>query len=158
MIDEELIYYTLAQLMVEVRWQRAGEAQGHRRFKTVSRRVALFSDVPSSSQPACYQAEHTSTEGQTTNLPYKTTLEANWIIYHSVGKDKKAIPTIENNLIIKGVRIALQPKPSDPGFLDKRNTLGGLVHHCFISGRIFRDPGDIDDQAMIVVPIKLLVP
>ena len=158
MIDEELIYYTLAQLMVEVRWQRAGEAEGARGFKTVSRRVALFSDVASSSQPACYQAEHTSTEGQTTSLPYKTTLEANWIIYHSVGKDKKAIPTIENNLIIKGVRIALEPKPNDPGFLDRRNTLGGLVHHCFISGRIFRDPGDIDDQAMIVVPIKLLVP
>ena len=153
MIDEELIYYTLAQRMTEVRWQRAGEAQGHRRFKTVSRRVKLFSDVDTGSQPACFQAEHTSTEGQVTNLPYKTTLEANWIIYHAVGKDKKAIPAIENNLIIKGVRIA-----NDPGFLDRRNTLGGLVHHCFISGRIFRDPGDIDDQAMIVVPIKLLVP
>lgn len=158
MIDEELIYYTLAQRMTEVRWQRAGEAQGHRRFKTVSRRVKLFSDVDTGSQPACFQAEHTSTEGQTTNLPYKTTLEANWIIYHATGKDKKAIPAIENNLIIKGVRIALEPKPNDPGFLDRRNTLGGLVHHCFISGRIFRDPGDIDDQAMIVVPIKLLVP
>jgi len=158
MIDEELIYYTLAQRMTEVRWQRTGEAQGYRRFKTVSRRVQLFSDVATSSQPACFQAEHTSTEGQVTNLPYKTTLEANWIIYHATGKDKKSIPTIENNLIIKGVRIALEPKPNDPGFHDRRNTLGGLVHHCFISGRIFRDPGDIDDQAMIVVPVKLLVP
>src|SRR3546814_11434523 len=73
------------------------------------------------------------------SLPYKTTLEANWIIYHATGKDKKAIPAIENNLIIKGVRIALEPKLNDPGFLDRRNTLGGLVHHCFISGRIFRD-------------------
>lgn len=158
MIDEELLYYTLAQRMTEVRWQRVGEAEGHRRFKTVSRRVQLFSDVAASSQPACFQAEHTSEESQVTALPYKTTLMANWIIYHCVGKDKKAIPAIENNLIIRGVREALAPKPNDPGFLDKRNTLGGLAHHCFISGRIFRDPGDIDDQAMIVVPIKLLVP
>lgn len=158
MIDEELIFYTLAQRMTDVRWERQGEAPGARRFKTVSRRVQLFSDVPSAAQPACFQSEHTSTEGQTTNLPYKTTLEANWIIYHTTGKDKNTIPAIENNLIIKGVRLALEPRTDDPGFLDKRNTLGGLVHHCFISGRIFRDPGDIDDQAMIVVPIKLLVP
>lgn len=158
MIDEELIYYALAQRMVDVRWTRSGAGEQPRRFKTISRRVQLFSDVASASQPACFQAEHTSEEGQVTNMPYKTTLMANWIIYHTTGKDKKAIPTIENNLIIKGVRIALAPKPNDPGFHDRRNTLGGLVHHCFISGRIFRDPGDIDDQAMIVVPIKLLVP
>src|SRR3546814_108158 len=115
MIDEELIYYTLAQRMTEVRWARQGDAPDARRFKTVSRRVKLFSDVDTGSQPACFQAEHTSTEGQVTGMPYKTTLEANWIIYHATGKDKKAIPTIENNLIIKGVRIALQPKPNDPG-------------------------------------------
>jgi hypothetical protein len=66
--------------------------------------------------------------------------------------------TVENNLIIGGCRKVLAPQPDDPGFLDKRNTLGGLVHHCFISGRIFKDPGDIDDQGMIVIPIKVLVP
>lgn len=157
MIDEELIYYRLAELMASVRWRRA-PAEADQRFKTMSRRVKLFSDVAATSQPACFQAEHTSTEGQVTNLPYKTTLEANWIIYHMVGKDKNAIPTIENNLIIRGVREALKPKPDDVGFLDRRNTLGGLVHHCFISGRLYRDPGDLDNQAMIVIPIKLLVP
>jgi hypothetical protein len=158
MIDEELIYSTLAKRMSDVRWEREGDPVGARRFITTSRRVRLFGDVPSASQPACFQAEHTSTEGQTTSMPYKTILEANWIIYHSMGKDKSSLPTIENNLIIKGVRIALQPTPQDQGYGDKRNTLNGLVHHCFISGRIFRDPGDLDDQAMIVVPIKLLVP
>lgn len=158
MIDDELIYYTLAERMTNVRWTRIGDAQDARRFITISRRVKHFSDVPSDAQPACFQAEHTSAEEQRTGLPYKTTLEANWIIYQSVGRDRTAIPTIENNLIIGGVRRALAPRPNDPGFLDKRNTLGGLVHHCFISGRIFRDPGDLDDQGMIVVPIKLLVP
>lgn len=158
MIDEELILYTLALRMADVRWARSGDAVDARRFQTTSRRVAHFSDVTSDMQPACYQAEHTTTEEQRTGLPYKTTLEANWIIYQCVGRDKAAIPAIENNLIIKGVREALAPRPNDTGFQDKRNTLGGLVHHCFISGRIFKDPGDIDDQGMLVVPIKLLVP
>lgn len=158
-MNEELIFYTLAQRMVDVRWTRSGDPEPNtRRFLTVSRRVRLFADVPSESQPACFQAEHGDTYGQVTGMPYKTVLEANWIIYHCVGKDQSAIPAIENNLIIQACRAELAPKPADPGYLDNRNTLNGLVHHCFISGRVFKDPGDIDDQAMIVIPIKLLVP
>lgn len=158
MIDEELILSALALRMIEVRWQREGDAVDARRFKTISRRVRLFADVPTSEQPACFQAEWRSVEEQRTGLPYKTTLEANWIIFQAIGKDKNALGAVENNLIIGGCRRALAPLTSDPGFPDQRNTLGGLVHHCFISGAIFKDPGDIDDQGMLVIPIKVLVP
>lgn len=158
MIDEELIYATLAERMVDVRWTRQGDDPDARRFITTSRRVRLFADVPSDIQPACFQAEWAVEEQQTTGMPYKTTLTANWIIFQCVGIDKNAIGAIENNLIVKGVRKVLAPKPDDPGFQDNRNTLNGLVHHCFIEGRIFKEPGDIDDQGMIVIPIKLLVP
>lgn len=157
MIDEELIFYTLAELMAEVRWERSGDTPDQRRFVTVSRRVKLFADVASEQQPACFQAEWASEEAQVTGMPYKTTLMANWIVYQCVAKDKNALGAVENNLILGGIRKVLAPKPIDVGF-PKRNTLGGLVHHCFISGRIFKDPGDIDDQGMMVVPIKLLVP
>lgn len=156
-IPEETIFYTLAQLMAEVRWSRPSEAPDAHRFLTISRRVKLFSDVPSTAQPACFQAEHGTTESEVTGMPGKSILEANWIIYQCVGKDKKAIPAVENNLILGGVRKALAPKIEDPGY-PKRNTLGGLVHHCYIGGRIFKDPGDTDDQGMIVIPIKVLVP
>ena len=37
-------------------------------------------------------------------------------------------------------------------------TLGGLVHHCFIDGKVFKDPGDLDGQALIIVPITVLAP
>jgi len=159
MIDDELIFYTLALRMADVRWTRPGdESAGTNKFKTVSRRVKLFSDVPAPQQAACFQAEWGSDEGQVTNLPTKTTLLANWIIYQCVAKDDKALGAVENNLILRGVRQVLEPQPGDPGFLDRRNTLGGLVHHCFISGRLFKDPGDIDGQGMMVIPIKLLVP
>lgn len=159
MIDEEAILYALAERMTAVRWTRSGDDTPlSRRFITVSRRVRLFADVPTDQQPACFQAEWGTTEGQVTGMPYKTVLEANWIIFQAIGLDKNALGAVENNLIIGGCRRALEPLPSDPGYLDKRNTLGGLVHHCFISGRIFKDPGDIDDQGMIVIPIKVLVP
>lgn len=159
MIDEELILYTLAERMAEVRWTRAGDATPDtQRFKTASRRVKIFADVPSAQQPACFQAEWASQEEQRSNLPYKTTLEANWIIFQDVNRNPKALGVVENNLILGGVRKVLAPKPNDVGYPDQRNTLGGLVWHCFISGRIFKDPGDIDGQGMMVVPIKLLVP
>lgn len=157
-MDDELILYTLAQLMAEVRYTRPGDTTpNERRFVTVTRRVALFNEVDATAQPWCGQAEHGAQESQVTGMPYKTILEANWIVYQCVGMDSKAIPAIENNCILKGVREALRPKVNDPGF-PKRNTLGGLVHHCFIGGRVFKDPGDIDGQGMMVIPIKLLVP
>ena len=40
-------------------------------------------------------------------------------------------------------------------------TLGGLVQWCRIlrgSGLYIRDPGDIDGQAMLVLPIVILIP
>lgn len=158
MIDEEAIFYQLALRMAEVRWARPGDDPDARRFVTVSRRVKIFADVSSSEQPACFQAEWQSEEAQVTGMPYKTTLWANWIVFQCVGKDKNALGAVENNLILGGIRRALAPTPSDPGFHDRRNTLNGLVHHCFIQGRIFKDPGDIDDQGMMVIPIKILVP
>lgn len=157
---EELVFRALAARMDLVTWRRldvAGAPTGPAHvFKTKSRRVKLFSD--SGAQPACYQAEYSDNSGQTTNLPYKETWDANWIIYQNVAKDVNIIPTTENNLILGGVRKALRPLPADVGFHDNRCTLGQLVHHCFIQGRIFKDPGDIDQQGMLVVPIKLLIP
>lgn len=155
-MNEELIFYTLAQRMADVSWQRSGDGEPVRQFVTMSRRVELFSDCPA--QPACYQAEHGDTVAQVTGLPYKTTLEAKWIIYQNVAQDPKALGTVENNLIIEGCYRALAPRPTDPGFPFKRNTLDGLVHHCFISGNLFKDPGDLDGQGMLIIPIKLLVP
>lgn len=153
-MDEEAIFVELFARMDLVTWTRA-DATEHQ-FKVKSRRVKLFSDAPV--QPACYQAEHNTTEGQVTGMPYKTVLDASWIIYQNVARDAKAAPATENNLIVDACRRALAPLPTDVGFLDKRNTLGQLVHHCFIQGRIFKDPGDLDGQGMLVIPIKLLVP
>ena len=159
-MDEELILSTLGDLMAQVRWTRPGEATPlTHAFVTDSRKVKLFSDVPAAAQPACFQAEWGDDVQQVTGLPYKWVIGVNWIIYHQFGKQgKDNLGALENNCILNGVRAVLAPKPTDPGFPDKRNSLGGLVWHCFINGRLFKDPGDVDGQAMMVVPIKLLVP
>ena len=116
-----------------------------------ARRVKLWDDLPA--QPALCQAEQDEDVTEVTGLPSKTTYSASWLIYHNVGKDPAATPATETNLILDAVQ-ALFPA-GDP---DQVQTLGGLVHHCFISGKVFKDPGDLDGQGLIIVPIRILVP
>lgn len=153
-MNREAIFDALFALTANLSWT-AGSAT--RTFKTRTRRIALFSEVPTTQQPWLGQAEHDEATGQQSNLPYKWILQANWIVYQDTGKDPKAIPAQENNRILDALQAALAPKPTDPGY-PKRNTLGGLVHHCYADGSVFKDPGDIDNQGMMVIPIKMLVP
>ena len=136
----------------------AGEGQpgaftwgGGQTLAYTSRRVRLWGDLPA--QPALCQAEHDETVAETTGLPSKTTLSASWLIFHDAGKDPTAAPTIQTNQILDAIQ-ALFPA-GDP---DNVQTLGGLVAHCFINGKIFKDSGDLDGQALIIVPLTLLVP
>ncbi len=121
-----------------------------------SRRVKLWDDLPS--QPALCQAEHDESFVQATRLPFKRSFSASWLIYHKAGADPSAIPGQTSNAILDAIETVFSPSPSDPGWPDARLTLGGLVHHCFISGKVFKDPGDLDGQALIIVPITVLVP
>lgn len=153
----EQIFTALFALTNGVTWV-PGEGLDPVGFIQRTRRIKLFSDVPTEMQPWLGQAEHGENFVQVTKLPYKRTYQASWIVYHATGLIPDDVPTITNNLILDALQAAIAPKPSDPGFLDDRNTLSGLVHHCYIEGEVFKDPGDIDNQAMIVVPIRILVP
>jgi hypothetical protein len=118
-----------------------------------SRRVKLFGDLPA--QPALCQAEHGETYAQQTNLPYKRTFSASWLLYHTAGNDPSAVPSTTTNNLLDAIGAAITPYPNNPGY---RQTLGGLVHHCFINGKVFRESGDLDGQALFIVPITLLIP
>lgn len=159
MPTREQVYEAIFALTNGVEWNIGTDlAPVMQGFNTRTRRIALFSDVPSEQQPWIGQAEHDEQSLQTTNLPYIRTWKVRWLIYHRKGDDPSSVPAIWNNLIIDALEAALVPPPQDPGFFDQRNTLSGLVYHCFIDGEIFKDPGDIDNQALIIIPITLLVP
>ncbi len=116
-----------------------------------ARRVSLWSDLPA--QPALCQAEHDETITQTTGLPPRRVFAASWLIYHDAGKDPTAVPATQTNQILDAVQLLF---PSDDP--DHVQTLGGLVHHAYISGKVFKDSGDLDGQALIVVPIQIVGP
>lgn len=120
------------------------------------RRIRLFSDVDKDQQPWLGQAEHDAEYAQVSSLPYKRTFPAEWVIYVATNEDDPA-PTTQLNTILQAIEDALAPKVNDIGY-PKRNTLGGLVYHCYIDGKLLKDPGDIDNQGMMIVPIRILAP
>ncbi len=142
----EHVYQALFDLTANLAWSPAGA------LAYASRRVKTFEDLPA--QPALCQAETDETVSQVTGQQSVTTLGASWLIYHQAGKDDDAVPAQTTNAILGAVK-GLFVDPSDPAFAQ---TLNGLVHKCWIEGRIQKFQGDLDGQTLIVVPIKILVP
>ena len=145
-MDSETIYQALFALTANLAWSPVGA------LAFSSRRVKTFEDLPA--QPALCQAETDETMTQVTGQVAVTTLGASWLIYHQAGKDEDVIPAQTTNAILTAVRGLFV----DPTFPDEAQTLGGLVHKCWIEGRIQKFQGDLDGQTLIVVPIKILVP
>ena len=119
-------------------------------FAYTSRRVRLASDLPA--LPALCQAEHEESFAPTAGLDPRRVLGAAWMIHHATS-DPEAVPASTNNLILDAIESAFLPDDATGCC-----TLGGLVRHCWIEGEVFKDPGDLDGQALLIAPIKILVP
>lgn len=120
-----------------------------------SRRVRMFDNLPS--KPALCQLEPSETVTRAVRGdPYRFVLDAEWWVFHNDGASSDdAIPTIETNDIVDALQACLAP----PAWAnDERQTLGGLVHDCYIEGQIVKVAGDIVGEALICVPIKIMVP
>lgn len=120
-------------------------------WKTVSRKLRLFSDVPKHERPALFITEHTETSSnRSENTPQIATFTINLFIYtNSAGVD---VPAADLNVILEAIDDALAPDYTG------KQTLGGLVSHCRIEGDTLKDPGDIDGDGLLWVPIKILGP
>jgi hypothetical protein len=144
-MDREAVFNALFARATAVAW---GDPPA--RFAYAARRVRLYPDLPA--LPALCQAEHDETHVATAGLYPKRTLGAAWMIHHATA-DPQATPASVNNAILDAVEAQLSPDSADGCC-----TLGGLVAHCWIEGEVFKDPGDLDGQALLIVPIRMLVP
>lgn len=105
--------------------------------------------------PALCQGEFLEESQQTTRMPQLRTFQAAWFIYHYDG-NPDAIMATTTNQILDAIDALFPADGERPGA--RRQTLGGLVHKCWISGRIEKFGGNIDEQVLIVVPISMMVP
>lgn len=121
-----------------------------------ARRLRLWSDVPSVNRPACFLFEGgEERHSWSTSSIAKRVLEIRLFIYLNA-KDQSIIGASLINDVLDALEGAFDLSNSD--LCIGRNTLGGLVHHCRIDGKILKDPGDLDGDALVIVPIEIVFP
>ncbi len=121
-----------------------------------ARRLKLWSDVPPMSRPACFLFEG----GQETYswsesaLP-KRVLDLKIFVYLNA-KNPNVVGAAHINDVMDALDAAFALRGNDIAL--GRNTLGGAVYHCRIDGKILKDPGDLDGDALLIAPVKLILP
>jgi hypothetical protein len=123
-------------------------------FVTADRRLRLFDDVAADQQPAVFLVEHDETyEQPNRGLPPKRIMTLSIFCYARAEIGSTVGGTVINSMV-GAIEQALLPDDQQAQVC----TLGGLVHWCRIEGRIFKDPGDLDSQAMLIVPLRVMIP
>jgi hypothetical protein len=121
-----------------------------------ARRLKLWSDVPAMNRPSCFLFEggEETYSWSESALP-KRCLEVKIFAYLNA-KDPSAIGAALINNVMDALDSAFALSGSDLAL--GRKTLGGAVHHCRIDGKALKDPGDLDGDALLIVPVKIVLP
>lgn len=118
------------------------------------RRLRHWNDVRAVEQPylCVTQGNQTATQGSPViGVNAKWQMEADIYIY--VQTTGKQVPGTVLNPILDAIEQALAPPFPD---INKCQTLGGLVEHCWIEGTIETDEGTLGDQAVAIIPVHIL--
>jgi hypothetical protein len=121
-----------------------------------SRRLRLWSDVAPMERPACFLFEggfETYEQGAASQP--KRMLEAKLFVYVDA-RDPASIGAASINSIMDALDLALIPSGSDQSL--GRVTLDGAAYRCMIMGRPLKDPGELDGDGLLVVPIQIILP
>ena len=121
-----------------------------------SRRMKLWSEVPSALRPALFQLESgPETYQWTSPATPRRTLEAKLFLYFDA-RDPTTPGASAINAALDAIDSALAPSGADASL--GRQTLGGLVHDCKIIAVPVRDTGDLDGDGIAVASVRLILP
>jgi len=153
MSPRETIYQALFNLAVYGTVIAPASPPANFPWKTFSRRLVHWTDVPAAMQPAIYVTQVSEDAKFTHKLPTIWSLNADIYMYANTGGDQKQVPASFLNPLVDQLVANLLPNQ-----LTGEQTLGGLVEYCRIDGSIITDEGALGDQAVVVIPVKLYLP
>lgn len=125
-------------------------------FNTVSRRLRLWGDVPGETQPAAFLVEHEE-QDEWRGLGLDRRRLACRVWCYARTDDPETIGGSYLNIMLDAFDDTFGMSAQD-NFATGQLTLGGLVYWCRMGGKIFKDPGDIDNQALMIVNIEVEMP
>jgi hypothetical protein len=85
------------------------------------------------------------------------TLNYHVFVYTSSGLDPEDTPDTDMNAMLDAIDAAVKPTGADLVGPNKQ-TLGGLVSHCYPLGAVFVDTGDVDGKGVAAIPFTILAP
>lgn len=130
----------------------ASPVNGATTWNTVSNRLRLWGDVPADQQPYVALVNHREMHE-----------------YRNLGVLRRRLDLVawcycRSDVVPGGPLLDTMLEAFEQTFLfaddesHNANTLNGLVYWIRIEGRIYRVPGDIDNQAMMMVPLSTEMP
>lgn len=119
-------------------------------FKTFTRRLKHWNDCSEQDCPAMYMTHTGETTQPLHGQPPRIVLELELWFY--VKTYEKEVGPIVNPLI-DVIGTALEPNNNG----ENTQTLGGIVHHCWIEGQTVIYEGNLGDEAVVTIPVKILV-
>ncbi len=119
---------------------------------TASRKARHWADVAPTEQPALFQIQRQESIEVVKGLPPKRRFGVDLYLY-AQSTDPTIAPASKLNPLIDAIEAAFAPAP-----VSGVQTLGGLVDHAWIGPRIETDEGVLGDQAVVIVPIEVLMP
>lgn len=130
---------------------------GQTTWQQTGRRLKLWNAVDPDSQPAMFMVQHREQYlVQGVGRLTRRYLDMGLWCYAPTGDDGIVGDDLLDSME-SGLEAALAP--DDP--TQNELTLGGLCYWCRImreDNMFIRDPGDIDGQALLVLPVRILIP
>ena len=124
-------------------------------FRTATRKPKTWEQVPKENQPALLLRERSEHGESRKNLPTKWTFNLELLVYVYTGaqSDETVTPASVLNPLLDAIESAIVID----NFVDQRATLGGLVTYCAIDGTVEKHLGNLGDEAVAIVPLRVLV-
>jgi len=130
--------------------------EGSADFKATSRRFVHWDQVNETQMPFLTMLKTGERrERQDEGLPILA-LEYHVLVYTSAGLDPDDVPDTTMNALLDAIDQAVKPTGGD-ALNGNKQTLGGLVSHCYPLGSVFVDTGDVDGKGLVSIPFEILM-
>jgi hypothetical protein len=121
-------------------------------WTTASRVLEHWSDMPPARQPAMFMTQVGERAQVDTRLPTRWFLDVKVYLYATSQTQVNEVPATILNNMIDAITNAMKP---DYAAVNTQ-TLGGLVEYARIEGDLTTDEGFLGEQAVAIIPIRIL--